>query len=367
MRHRGARLAIISTIALAFAWPVFATRVEGVGGRKASRPPAVDYTRFSHQTAAHEKACASCHTFPSRNWKEARAGGEPFEDVTEFPDHASCIGCHREQFFARERPAPRICSVCHVAVTPRLTGRRAFPSPPERFRADPRAREFVSAFRIAFPHAKHEGLFGDAPASCATCHATYQSASAAKGAYETAPPKDLGDGFWLAKGTFKTTPDSHAACFSCHSAESGLAPAPTDCATCHVPAGPAGAADFDPKKAEAMGITDPAILDAWRRRHGSATFPHEGGVHAELECASCHEVAAMNTADDRATRVSVLSCSGEMGCHVTATIDEGGALTYELERRKADSRFSCSKCHLAHGGAAVPPSHTAVVEKVRGK
>src|SRR5947209_16477412 len=34
------------------------------------RPPAVDYTKFSHRAAQHQKACDSCHTSPTENWAQ---------------------------------------------------------------------------------------------------------------------------------------------------------------------------------------------------------------------------------------------------------------------------------------------------------
>src|ERR1044071_4993181 len=149
------RRAYNSAIVLAVALFAFAA------ARTAATAPRTDYTRFDHATQAHRRACDSCHKFPSANWRDVgRRGDEAFEDVTEYPEHSSCIGCHRTQFFARERPQPRICSVCHVNVTPRDQTRRPFPNPLERFRASNWARDFESDFRVFFPHEKHAELFG---------------------------------------------------------------------------------------------------------------------------------------------------------------------------------------------------------------
>ncbi|HYJ46885.1 MAG TPA: cytochrome c3 family protein, partial [Pyrinomonadaceae bacterium] len=219
---------------------------------------------FSHRVAAHQRqACDSCHKFPSSNWKEVRAEQEAFPDITQYPEHASCLNCHRQQFFAREFPRPSICSVCHVAVTPRDQTRYPFPNPRAAFDASAKGRASVSDFRINFPHDKHLELFsrsrpqdGDAspagfmrvsfqpesvsanqesdPKSCATRHQTYQPQNESAEEFVTSPPKDLPEGaFWLKKGTFKTVPHDHAACFTCHSVEGGLSPAPSDCALCH--------------------------------------------------------------------------------------------------------------------------------------
>jgi hypothetical protein len=48
-----------------------------------------------------------------------------------------------------------------------------------------------------------------------------------------------------------------------------------------------------------------------------------------------------------------------VGCHITPTLDEGGALNFELDRRKADATFRCEKCHIALAAAPVPASHTS--------
>jgi hypothetical protein len=255
--------------------------------RRPPAPPRVDYAAFSHATPAHRRSCDACHAFPSANWKEARAGGDAFPDVTEFPRHAACLECHRKQFFASERPAPKICSVCHVAVTPRETARLPFPNPVEAFRGSPRAREFVSAFRVTFPHARHLEMLGRrspagggppiarvaygpqdaaaapaASAACATCHQLYRPQGDSGDAYATPPPKGFEDGFWLKKGTFMTSPEGHAKCFECHSLDSGLAPGPGDCAACHALADPAARArsDFAAEAAARMGVEDPFVL-----------------------------------------------------------------------------------------------------------
>jgi len=75
--------------------------------------PAIDYKSFSHSTHVTKQklACDSCHKFPTKNWKEVRKGDAAFPDVAEFPEHSSCLN-PRQQFFARERPAPKICSNC---------------------------------------------------------------------------------------------------------------------------------------------------------------------------------------------------------------------------------------------------------------
>ena len=144
-------------------------------------PQRRDYSQFSHLTEQHRAACKSCHTFPSKNWKQVRKGDDAVPDVTEYPEHQACLGCHRQQFFARERPVPRICSNCHVKATPADTSRHPFPR-----------GLGVSDFSVLFPKDKHADV------------------------------------------TFETRP-THAACFTCHNQETELAPLPPNCDGCHKP------------------------------------------------------------------------------------------------------------------------------------
>ena len=191
------------------------------------------------------------------------------------------------------------------------------------------------------------------PKSCAVCHQTHQPQGKSASEYATEPPKDLGERFWLKKGTFKTAPN-HAGCFTCHSQDSGLAPAPNDCAACHKLA-PSQPPDFDSRLAASMNVADGTALRRWRTRYSSGTFPHDGGGHADLACTTCHDAAKMNTLDPKSTSVPLETCAA---CHITATADEGGALNVEADKRKADAAFQCTKCHVVYGRAPVPESHT---------
>jgi hypothetical protein len=356
-----------------------------------------DYTNFSHATAQHRKSCDSCHKFPSQNWQQARAKDAAFPDITEYPQHSSCLDCHRQQFFARERPVPIICSVCHVNATPRHTVRWPFPSLGPQFDASPKGRVASSDFAVNFPHAKHEGLFSQlrldsessfrfvrasfartraarqndpakANAACATCHLTQQPQGDSEDEFLTKPPKGLPEeAFWPKKGMYKTSPRDHATCFTCHSQESGVAPAPTDCNACHklLPVDERvqlarAHGDYDPKLAAGVGITDRPTLLKWARRDASR-FRHEWPPH-DLACVTCHNVATMNTADEKTRKVPIMSCGGgDGGCHVTATVAEGGTLNVAIEKKKADPNFQCAKCHVLLGKEPVPASHTNAV------
>ena len=362
------------------------------------KKPPVDYTKFSHQThfVAQKLACNSCHKVPSKNWKTVRTGDAAFPDVADFPEHASCLNCHREQFFMRQRPAPAICSNCHIAVTPRDTTRWLFPSLGDLTDPKLKRREFVSEFGVGFPHDKHIDVVGQLgeptymrkhalfvpaslqetkkekpPASCPVCHSTYQPQGNSSEEYVTKPPKNLGDNFWLKKGTFKTIPNSHTVCFSCHNADSGVAPEPKDCNVCHklITTDNKLAVDFDDKLAVDIGIADKLMLSRWSRRISSGAFRHEGGEHPDLSCLTCHNAANpnFNTVDPKTLKVPVKSCGGADGCHITATVDDGGILNFELDQRKKNPKFVCTKCHVTFGKEPIPETHSGAIPASKPK
>jgi hypothetical protein len=354
---------------------------------RAPKAPRIDYSKFSHSTHVEKQklGCDSCHTFPTKNWKSLRKGDAAFPDVGEFPEHAACLNCHRQQFFARERPAPVICSNCHIAVSPRDTARWMFPSLGDLTDPKLKRRNAPSEFGVGFPHDKHIEVVGfngprrdrgatftavafrsttqDEPKSCVVCHQTYQPQGDSNDEYMTKTPSTLGDGFWLKKGTFKTTPISHTTCFTCHNADSGIAPDSKDCHGCHKlsPSPTKLRADFDPKLPAAMGITDFVVLKQWSTRLSSGTFRHEGGAHPGVTCLNCHNVTAMNTLDYSTRKVAVKSCGGAEGCHVTATLDEGGALNFEIDSKQKDPKFTCTKCHIVFGRNAIPADHSKAI------
>lgn len=354
---------------------------------RTTQRPKIDYSKFSHRNENHAIECSSCHTFPSKNWKEVRESDEAFPDVTDFPEHQSCLDCHRQQFFARERPAPVICSNCHISVSPRNTDRYPFPSLDEAFAGSKKANDFISQFRVFFPHETHvdvvsrtrtsrpqvwlvhASLSRRAPAqeatSCPVCHQTYQPQGDSDQEFVTVPPAKLSeDAFWLKKGTFKTTPRNHAACFTCHSEDSGITPAPAECGTCHRlrPLEPQVRRDFGQKLATMMGITDRITLNKWRMR-SAGRFQHEFVLHAELSCVTCHVPAVMNTLDEK-TLVSVKSCGGGgTGCHIESNTD--GILNFEIEEKNKNPNFECTKCHILLGKEQTPSNHIEAIEGVK--
>ena len=346
---------------------------------KASTPRKVKYSEFPHDVAAHKIECGSCHKFPSENWQKVRPAADAFADITDYPKHESCLNCHKQQFF-RGRP-PVVCSICHTNPGPRDSSRHPFPNPREIFDRSKKGQTAQTDFAISFPHDKHieivtagrtsrdvfrKASFSARAAeeSCVVCHQTLQPQGDSPDEYVTKPPADLGDGFWLKKGTFKTKVIGHTTCFTCHAQDSGIAPAPTDCATCHKLRQPDPPADFDPKLAARMGVTDRVRLDSWRRRDSSGKFAHGFVAHADLSCDTCHNVQTMVTTDPATKRVKISSCAM---CHATPTTDDGGALNYEADARKANPAFQCTKCHILFGQKPMPPSHAAALAEATGK
>lgn len=315
----------------------FALALVPAAAQRRARSNTIDYTSFSHTTHVGKQklACDSCHKFPTKNWKEVRKGDAAFADVAEFPEHSSCLNCHRPQFFARERPVPKICSNCHVKATPLDTARYAFPSLGEVFLSTAKAANFVSDFRVFFPHDKHTD------SDCVDCHKPYEK---------------------QAKGTFQTRPFTHASCFTCHNQESELAPLPQNCAACHkLPTSETLTADFNENSAGTIGAKDWWTQTASRNRVSAGAFRHE--PHTDLKCAQCHNVTAMNTISDATKKVPVKSCGGAEGCHITATVDDGGILNYEIDQRNKSATFVCTKCHTVFGSKPVPASHLNAIPK----
>jgi len=69
----------------------------------------------------------------------------------------------------------------------------------------------------------------------------------------------------------------------------------------------------------------------------------------------------MNTLDFGTRKVPVKSCGGADGCHVTATLDEGGALNFEIDSKKKDPKFTCTKCHVIFGQGVIPEDHSKAI------
>lgn len=347
------------------------------GANPSRTPRKAKFAEFTHSEKAHKQECGTCHKFPSDNWNKVRTGAAAIPDVTEYPKHQSCVTCHKQQFFKGARPA--ICSTCHTNPSPRDGSRHPFPNPREIFDQSPKGKMAQSDFIVGFPHDKHieivsgirkrsgafvyasfvrENLRFAGEESCSVCHQTMAPQDKSVDEYFTKPPPTLGDAFWLKKGTFKTAPIGHTACFTCHSTDTGILPVPQTCSACHQLKPQQSAADFDGKLAATMVTGNKVMLDAWRRRDSAGTFRHEFFAHVELSCSTCHNVSTINTADPLTTKVSISTCAT---CHATPTADDGGAINYEIDMRKATAGFQCVKCHITFGKMPIPDSHTKAI------
>jgi len=252
---------------------------------------------FSHSThVGKEKLkCNSCHKVVSK-------------DLTDLPEHASCLNCHRQQFFARERPVPKICSNCHVKATPLNTTRHPFPN------FGVKAAGFVSEFRISFAHEKHEDV------DCADCHETKEPDSR---------PRAL----------------THAKCFACHNQESELAPLPANCDTCHKSA-----------KAVFAHAVQQSATDY-------SQFKHDNGNHAGLPCLLCHRRENNSPQPALPGKAAHAPCTGchaqqfsnpaSAICTICHTDAQSGKVKAFPPLRSFDARFD----HAKHSDAACGTCH----------
>lgn len=369
----------------------------------AQTKPRIDYTKFLHATAQHQKACDSCHKNPSENWTQVRTADAAFPDITDYPEHASCIDCHRRQFFVGARPA--ICTVCHTQVSPRADARFPFENPEDAFAKSAKAKTRREDFKIYFPHDRHQDVMARAVPrtetanargfvrasfapraaedrrvdACTICHETYQPAGDSTEEYVTKPTGELKsnalglEAFWLKRGMFKTSPRGHDSCFRCHWQEGGEAPRSNDCAGCHklLPTvvgvrytdAPAKT-DADTSNPSAKGITDADVLAHWAVRR-AATFRHEKADHIKVGCTACH---IFITSSDELTAgfdlVPIKTCASS-SCHGNTNKSSGSKkiIFDEVEQRKKDPSYACAKCHINLGREPVPKSHTDLFAK----
>ena len=349
----------------------------------------VDYSDFSHRTPQHQqRSCASCHQTPSANWARVRAREAAFPDITDYPAHASCLDCHRRQFYSGARPV--ICSVCHTVVSPRADARHPFQNPSELF-ARSKKRKGPSDFAVNFPHDRHQDVMARARPgepggvgflragfarqeaakevdSCAICHQTFRPQGASTEEYLVAPPAELPENdlrvpaFWMKKGMLKTTPSSHAACFNCHWQEGGERPFSNECGRCHTLAPAASAAlrkpaDADPAHPSVKALGDADALEHWTGR-SVARFKHEQGNHESVGCTSCHvTITSQSRLGPDTLDVPIQTCASS-NCH-GATRPPKNIIFREVEQRRKPegASFQCAKCHLNYGREPTPKSH----------
>jgi hypothetical protein len=340
--------------------------------------PRVDYSRFSHATKGHFENCASCHQITSF--------AQP--DIRDYPDHPSCIQCHRQQFFRGARPV--ICSNCHTVTTPRSEARFKFPKEKE-----------PTQFADVFPHASHikttsllqfekvSGKKMNIQATCQHCHKLDETVPKLPA---TTPKDDL-----LPAGTFMTTPTSHATCFACHW-QKGVEnreqpPLATQCSECHrneakplmqtvalsnaSPNASSAALKSPPatRTKETLKLV-PAIAQITQAAHASSLLPprvapkfvHQKYKHqfkpnekwkqgddektkeVLITCTQCHagvrKAKTLEAMRDQGNLVQLLSCSTS-ACHtaLSGTTQLKLSVFRELRERSKDAKFDCALCH----------------------
>jgi len=350
------RAALVVAVAAIFAAAYLPTSTAQVRGR------------FSHTEPKHQtKTCAQCHAMPTPNWVAARG----FPDVTTFPGHASCFTCHGTSVLTGPKVGgkPTFCLGCHTsAVGP---GR----GPLLPFPVAARPREF----NIKFPHNVHQDILAklERPSGVAVAHYVNASLSPAsvdekKAAFnscavchiqasklpyfDTPPIKDelKADMPPVAEtrpivpqaSFFKTMPQGHATCFTCH--YTGIKPAANECAGCHT-------------------LTKPYQYNDTLHRY-SVKFDHTQKDHAGKDCMACHVRIAQNSdaaamKDPDVPILACAACHGDPfnGAKKGANNYSVSAIANELTERQKDKTMQCTYCHsTAVGRYPVPASHLAV-------
>jgi hypothetical protein len=332
--------------------------------RQAPKGSAGKYSSFLHSSDKHQSlACNACHKVPTE-WTAKRA----FPDVADFPNHDTCVRCHRQQFFTRQAfvtTGPAICTVCHVRAAPREAGRFAFGKPNSSSQATKAKDE--RQFSIEFPHDIHQNVIAltnpaalpdagaDAGArmvrvsfsiseenkpdynNCSICHQRNDYLVIAP----LLPQPGAATQSMQSNKFFKTMPHSHDSCFSCH--WKNQTPTGDDCAGCHKPAA-TFVAQIAPKRISAM-------------------FSHEGGKGEHvMECTTCHiNITRRSTLRGLTPDVPIAAC---VTCHKDnkkTTYPKITTIEEEFEQYKKTNR--CIYCHVEDvGKKKAPPSHEAAVQ-----
>ena len=337
-----------STTILAIIAAAFVT-----AGSFMARSAAQNRDRFSHATTAHKKLdCASCHKMPTSNWVAARG----FPDVAQFPGHAACANCHRQDFFIGNKPV--FCSGCHSSAGPRSAPLFPFP-------VRSRSREFATIF----PHNVHQDVIAsvrgrteagaaahfvkasirtpldDPPRfnNCAICHQTASTLPkfAPRVPENQQPLAEIATAnFTPSARFFKTMPSGHASCFECH--YQGVKPVAANCAGCH---------------SLTKSYAPSAVVRRYSLKFDHAEVNEKGDLVHTRDCRTGHvrisgngDLRTLKTAD-----VPIMACTS---CH-----NHAADLKTELDKRadRSDQKlpvFRCDYCHTPEVGAyPAPPSH----------
>ncbi|MEP6923815.1 MAG: hypothetical protein ABI954_05080 [Pyrinomonadaceae bacterium] len=364
----------LSLIFLQLFLPIFSVSAASSGDKPKT------YKIFSHNVAEHQRqSCASCHQSPNglSSAKTLDGASYRFPDITDYPVHASCVDCHRQQFFKGARP--QICAICHTQVSPRAAGRFAFPVPNQ-----------ASEFSIKFPHNVHQDIIAEnrtlqrnqgiavahyvrvkfnavAPDekaktdynNCTICHAP-----AAGKTFVTAPRQPVEtvletgiaaavpqhESIAVAVGHFKNLPSGHESCFNCHFSQQR--PTQIDCAGCHVQNRLAAAPQNFIERTSLKFNHD--------QKTETGTFPHD------RECTACHvritQSASLRSLDPD---VPIFACASKgTGCHSDEIRLEIDRRIEDLVKKQANPQSAvqtCSYCHNTYVGSfRVPESHKPI-------
>ena len=190
-RALSASLLLACSAAFAATYAVRAPATAGGAGparaaRAAPSRGAEDFSKFSHESAAHRGlACDSCH-------RRADNSAAP-----RLPGHKACVDCHLQQFVAA--PELPMCAICHTQLDARVPPVKNFPR--------------LQSFNARFDHAQHSSGAGLPERGCAACH----------------EPARRGAALSIPAGL-----DAHARCYACHTP--GATSAGRDigsCGACH--------------------------------------------------------------------------------------------------------------------------------------
>ena len=205
---------VIALVALSIG---FALAPAGNSRQATSRNP--EFSRFSHNLTSHSRlSCQMCHR---------REGNET---QVRRPGHASCAGCHYQQF---NDASSAICTICHTDTQSAKPKIKPLPA--------------LKSFTVSFEHAKHMS------ARCATCH------KPSRGGVALSIPSGNG---------------AHPVCFQCHATRTAKdGRSLSSCDTCHQKGTYARPAE-------------------WTRAY-KVSFSHAAHTTAgRLSCAECHSVKA---------------------------------------------------------------------------
>ena len=298
---------------------------------------AVDYSKFSHSTPKHKATCNTCHKPPTKNWTKASA----YPDVADFPDHETCVSCHRAQFFKGTRP--QICSVCHSKTSPRDDVRYDFRKPDAKWQ-----------FTIEFPHDRHQDVIafershrsrGQFLAHAQAQTQNFNNCTICHAPAATVPQPPAGgwvDAYTPPIATFKAAPADHSSCFSCH--WKAQEPVAANCNGCHKLA----PAPFVP-------ATAPTRI--------SIKFIHDGGGEKKqhvAECTTCHiNITKSATLRGLKPDVPITACTE---CHNKEGLRQD--LNKELTALDKNRAYVCSYCHTSNvGNLDAPSSHYLIAQR----